>query len=786
MPKQKLILIVSASIVVLALAAILLYLSDFFSKNIQSANPSVAEPASTTPIVASNGLKLDFAPAYHEDRVTLGQVANYQAVKARYGLDLSVAQEKFLEDNRFLLVDSGQVPFFRAGNNFDQWLMDFDTLGGGSIYDRKPEDSVLVTPDVVLHAYHKYFELTLEKLEQNELNQALGNFLAGLHANLAVAVAHSSGAAKVRYQNLEAQIVLARVLFENKNTVKPSFFQNPADEQKYIDQDQTIDSLANAEKILNKYSKDLPAALVADIKTDLAEIYSADTIGASPLFIQYDDQIKTDYTQFTPRSHYAKNSTLRAYFRTMMYLGRSSYFLKNNIGLMDTNLLVKQMGVKGVNAAAPLESWNKITAVTDFYVGKSDDLSYGEWQAFETSVLGAGQDSDAALTSADNINKLVQNLDKLRKPKILADVIVDENIASRTKADLLRQALGFRVFSQKFSYDAWILNDLTAGQEATDVKLPSTPSALFVPAAFGDKQAAGYVQKFLISDAGFSASEATGFLTKFDQKTNDISKVKTNEWYGSLGGAWLYILGSLTHDYGTGYPLYMQTASFLDKQIQTFLGSFAELKHDTLLYAKQSYAELGAGGDDRPVPPVVKGFVEPNLEFWTRFSGLLSRTEQLFKDNNLFRGDNASDRLNQFKKITALYSAISEKELRDQPVSDDEYESLRTTRLSFMAQPFEAVDPNETSGQTALIADIHTDALKNQILYEATAKPYLMLAVVGNENSPRVVAGLVYNHYELTDKIGARLTDEEWKARVYKNVNLLPVKNFWYKSLLIK
>jgi len=351
---------------------------------------------------------------------------------------------------------------------------------------------------------------------------------------------------------------------------------------------------------------------------------------------------------------------------------------------------------------------------------------------------------------------------------------------------LLNQSLSFRVFGQKFSFDASILNDLTAGQEKTEVKLPSTPSALFVPAVLGDLQAEKYVSDFLQQTAGFSLEEATGFLTKLNQKKTAIASVTTTDWYSSLGSSWLYVLGALTHNYGVNYPLYMQSRSFLDKQIQTFLGSYAELKHDTLLYAKQSYAELGAGGNDQPIPPLVKGFVEPNLEFWNRFNKLIDSTELLFEDNNLFADQSAKERLSQFKKIVTLYTGVAEKELRSQTISDDDYEALRTTKLAFMAQPFEAVDPTETSGQTALIADIHTDMLKGQILYEATAKPYLMLAIVGNENSPRVVAGLVYNHYELTDPIGTRLTDENWRNRVYKDNSLLPAKNFWYDSLLVK
>jgi hypothetical protein len=796
MSKQKIILRSVFVVILVVVAAVLVYW--VYYSPIQSAanqgttvnrfpSASTTTSTSTSPAVADNEPNIGFVPSYHEDRVPISQIANYQAIKAKYGLTLSAAQEKFLDDNRFILLDASQTTFFIPSENFDRWLFDADTIGGGAIAVRKPEDTVLVTPDLVLHAYHKYFELTLKKLEQNELSQALGNFLSGLYNNLSVAVRQSSGQAQVRYQNLEAQIVLARVLFENKNVAKPNYFASPDDEQKYNDQDKNIDSLANAEKILTKYSKDLTPALVADIKVDLAGIYAANAIGQSPLFKQYDDQIMTDYTQYTPRSHYTENSALRAYFRTMMYLGRSSYLLKSDLGIADTNLLVKQMAVKNKSGVAPLDQWKKITAVTNFYAGQSDDLSYNEWQDFTTRILGANQTSDEALIAPDNIKKLAQNLNQIRLPKILSDVIIDENIASLTKSDLLRQSLSFRVFGQKFTYDAWILNDLTAGQEKTDPKLPSTPSALFIPAAIGDGQARNYVSEFLSQTAGFSPDEIKGFLTKLDQKKADIAKVKDADWLNSLGSAWFYVLGSLTHNYGAHYPLYMQATSFLDKQIQSFLGSYAELKHDTLLYAKQSYAEMGGGPGDQPIPPVVKGFVEPNLEFWTRFNSLISRTEQLFQDNNLFVGDSAADRLQQFKTISSFYAKLAEQELRGQTISDDDYETLRTTKLSFMAQPFDtALSPDETSSQTALIADIHTDMVKNQILYEATAQPYLMLAIVGNDNAPRVVAGLVYNHYELTDKIGSRLTDEQWRAKVYPDGSGLPAKNFWYQSLLIK
>jgi hypothetical protein len=730
-----------------------------------------------------NEAPLDFEPSYTETAAPLGDISNYQAIKEKYGLSLSETQEKFLDDNRFLLLDSSQVNFLNPQSpdyNFDQWLSDSDRFGGGSIYSRKPEDSVLITPDTVLHAYHRYFELTLEELEKRELSQALRNFLSSLQTNLEAAAKNSSTDVKSRYERLDSQVVVARVLLDNQNEAKPAYFASPEEEQSYQERDKAADSFEKAESLLKDYGRSLPTPLLAAAENDLRKIYKAEGVSSSDLFSVYDPEIKADFTQFTPRSHYTKDSASRAYFRAMMYLGHSSYLLNSDLAIGDINLLVKQMGKKN-GALAPINYWHQIVNTTSFYAGVSDDLSYDEWREFTEKLIGQ-VDDDSELVSAAVVSKLSANLNLLRLPRILSDVIVSENIGNMDKNDLLKKSLSFRIFGQKFSYDAWILNGLTAGQEKKEASLPSMPSALFIPAAFGSQMAKENSLEFLRQDSDFNEEEITSFSGALEKKAQEIKKVEKSDWLSSLGSAWLYVLSSFVYDYGHGYPLYMQAVNFSHKQIQTFLGSYAELKHDTLLYAKQSFAEMGAGGEDSAIPPVVKGFVEPNLIFWRRLLELVDEHQQLFVDNNLFREGNAVDRLNKFRSLVSLYSRIAEQELRGQAISADDYEALRTSKLYFMAQPFTTIDPTATSGQTALIADIHTDAVYGQILYEATAKPYFMIALVGNEDSPRAVAGLVYNHYEFKDDLSSRHSDEWWRGLVYGSGSL-PLKNFWYKPL---
>ena len=782
-PKKLVIYIVAAIVILILAAAAFLK----FGPKKKTTSQTQAQPQ-TQQHQATNEQSLGFVSAYKEDTVPLKDVPNYEAVKQKYDLQLTPAQEKYLDDNRFLLVSTAGTKL-APGTNFDDMMYNFDYMGGSTdIYARAPEDAKLVTPDVVLHAYHKFFEMTLEQLEQNELAQSLGDFLDSLQSNLATASRSSSGTVQQRYQNLLAQVTVARVLFENKSPAKPDSFASPDQEAAYNASDATTDSYDNAKVILSKYTAGMTPSLVTAAQQELQYIYKATDVTASPLFSQYSDTLQTDYTQYTPRSHYTKNSALRAYFRTMMYLGRSSYLLQKDVGIVDTNLLTEQFSVKSSTGITPVDPWNKIMAVTGYYAGQSDDLTYTQWQSFEAAMGSTGA-TDATLSSQDTVQKMAGSLNQLKMPQILSDVVVDPNIASQTKSDLLRQSLGFRVFGQRFTLDAWVLNDLTAGQELSTPKLPSTPSALFVSAAMGDQQAKQYSGEFLKQDAGFSDSDVQGFDTKLAQKQSDLGKVTKDEWFASMGSAWLYVLGALTHDYGTGYPMYMQSLSFLDKQIQTFLGSFTELKHDTLLYAKQSYAEIGGGGDDGSTPPpVVKGFVEPNIDFWTRFSALVANTQDVFTKNNLLTNSTATDRLKSFRDITDFYASIAKQEMQGQPISDSDYEKIRTTGLSFMVQPFDpSVTPDDTTGKVALVADIHTDAVKNQILYEGDAQPYLMLAIVGNEGTPRVVASMVYNHYEFTNPLGGqRLTDETWKSWVYDQIDKLPAKNFWYDSLQAK
>jgi hypothetical protein len=325
---------------------------------------------------------------------------------------------------------------------------------------------------------------------------------------------------------------------------------------------------------------------------------------------------------------------------------------------------------------------------------------------------------------------------------------------------------------------------MTAGQEKTAIALPSTPTALFVAAAMGSDLTKDLLPEWIKQND--PTLQTDQIWTKLMGIKTDLSAMKPQEWLGNISSGWLWTLSPLLQTYGDGYPAFMQAPLYRNKNLQTVLGSYTELKHDTLLYAKQSYAELGGGGDEQKKPPeIVKGFVEPDLEFWARIIALSKLTQDGLTSRGLMDED-VGTRMDGFIQNLEFYRDFAEKELSNTKISDEDYETLRTNfwQTSDLIAPFNQEVIEEKDKKPALIADIHTDALKAQILYEATGNPMIMLTYVADQGTPRIVIGVTYRHFELTGPLDTRYNDEEWKQRV--DDNKLPETPFYYQELFVK
>ena len=323
---------------------------------------------------------------------------------------------------------------------------------GGAAVHRKPANALLVNPDAVLHAFHKFFENSLKYLEKHDLAEMLRAFVKNIQTLALRYKAQSSGELANHYELIAAQFTVPLILIENAQWQGTS---HTLDSEETEGDD--TDNFANALKLLARFSTEFSPETRKKIEQELRLIYDAKAQDASPLFARYasEGSLQSDYTQYRPRSHYANASTTRAYFRTMMYLGRKSYFLGNHTGITDALLVMHLMAGNGAGGVPIIRKWQEIMEITGFYAGTSDDICYPELKDFVVKTLGKDSFSPEDALNPETLEKISNNLQALRPPRILSETGISVNTLQRTKEQRLQEAKAFRVFGQRFTFDGW-------------------------------------------------------------------------------------------------------------------------------------------------------------------------------------------------------------------------------------------------------------------------------------------------------------------------------------------
>jgi len=211
--------------------------------------------------------------------------------------------------------------------------------------------------------------------------------------------------------------------------------------------------------------------------------------------------------------------------------------------------------------------------------------------------------------------------------------------------------------------------------------------------------------------------------------------------------------------------------------MNTQLASWAELRHDNLLYAKQSYSVT-------PVCSFPYSYVEPIPGFYRSLKNLANQTIEKF--NNLSM-DLAPQKLyfNGFALLMDTLEAIAQKELDNIPFADNEKKFLRsilyessdcatvingwyTDRLTYQNWFSQRIDH--------VVADFHTapaDEFGNIVgwVKHAGTGPVNLCVVVADLPGVGNVAfaGPVSSYYECTTINFLRLKDEEWQQTYLAN-----------------
>jgi hypothetical protein len=238
------------------------------------------------------------------------------------------------------------------------------------------------------------------------------------------------------------------------------------------------------------------------------------------------------------------------------------------------------------------------------------------------------------------------------------------------------------------------------------------------------------------------------------------------------------------------------------KKLSTQSASWAELKHDTILYADQSGAEMGDGGAyaaDPFAPPYPRGYVEPDPQTFDALLAATARLADFIKKFGMEREDEDyqtegrpyAGKLEEFAELLTVARDIAKKEAEGKGLTIDDYASVKRLARSFNARlllPGELA-PEAEQLKMALVADVASDYLGGRVLEVASGRPQRIFVYVNDASGgARVTRGFVFSYYEFTRPLSdGRMTDEEWKKLVYDESRADELKKLhpaWYEKFL--
>jgi hypothetical protein len=397
------------------------------------------------------------------------------------------------------------------------------------------------------------------------------------------------------------------------------------------------------------------------------------------------------------------------------------------------------------------KDFNDIYNVTAFFAGASDDLTYGQLSEILTGVYGSIPDAAKLASDSDAFGRLMQELEKAEGPKINSIPVLEteENVIP-----------SFRFMGQRFTIDAAIMQNLIyrAVEENSNGDRRYLPDVLDAAAALGSEKAME-----ILEDQGDTSFK--NYTDNMVMMQNTFNNADPELWDASLYSSWLHTLRPLFDKKGEGYPSYMQSEDWVKKDLETFAGSFAELKHDTILYAKSVMAEMGGGYDEEL--PDDRGYVDPEPVIYSRFVALAKKTTNGLAEAGML-SDKTEENLALLSDIAMRLLEISEKELKNEELSDDDYEFIRCYGGDLEHFWLEV---NSDSGEDLtysyqapcpVIADIATDP-NGSVLEVGSGYADTIFVVFPIDGELHVGSGSVYSFYQFTVPMGERMTDMEWR-----------------------
>lgn len=589
-----------------------------------------------------------------------------------------------------------------------------------------------VTTDLYLQAFHMFFDCLLKETEEQKFSPMVTLFVK---------------------QNYEQMMQLASTTTDAK--IKAAAEHNAA-------------YYAIAYELNTGKSLPVPASFTELVKEEINHVNAAETTSSE--FLGYTEAKNMPmfiYNIYRPRGHYTRNETLKRYFCAMMWLQNAPFGTDKDDQLEQALLLAQTIG----GNANLTKQYKDITEPITYLMGMPDDVSilqvYAEIQKSGSTVSELINDKK----KFEAIRKALEELSKKQsiiKPKFQA--------SSPFKICLM---------PQRYMPDSEVLQEMV-DYESTPT-LRDVPKGLDILASIGISSA----ERILIQE--LKEQE------KWNKYTSNLEQMKKRmgeiDWNQTVANKWIAALKDVNSK-NAQYPKFMLSPQWDKKNLNAALASWAELKHDAILYAKQPMgAECGGGG---PPEPYVKGYVEPNIAYWTKAIELIDATMDVLKRFDLVTEKGTTSATDLREQAEFLLNC-SKKELAGKNLTEQEYRQIETIGSTFENITLNLIkesdqflmgwgNVNGADKKISVVADVYTANSYNNpdksVLYEAVGPAHEIYVVVELDGYLYLTRGAVFSYREFQEDIAApRKTDEEWQQELQTQ----PDKGIpnWMKEIIV-
>ncbi|UCH13432.1 MAG: DUF3160 domain-containing protein, partial [Bacteroidales bacterium] len=429
-----------------------------------------------------------------------------------------------------------------------------------------------------------------------------------------------------------------------------------------------------------------PRSHPRDKYDEIMQAIEAEQLKFTTLFTESRDR-KIDFSQFKPRGHYNKTiytpqgeKSLENYFRAMMWLGRIDFLLtappENPWELNWTvdELRRMQLGAILLNellhACGKKDLMDKHERIITFLVGPDDNMTPDELKDLTDNMLGKPADLFTGSVYEEFSNALDASDDYGQK--IMSNFFYVDPLSS----DPGKLPVSFKLLGQKFLIDSYITSEVVYDRIIYNGKKihRGLPDPLDVMAVFGNEDAMALLKDEM---------EEYKYAYKISSLKYLIDAYDPDFWEQSLYNTWLSAIRELNPPAtSVSLPYFMKTTAWHHEKLNTQLTSWAELRHDNILYGKQSYT----GGTACSYPYT---YIEPYPELYGKLQLFAQKASDFFQEvfdgTQLSSNSNIISYYNRYSELMGNFKSIAGKELAGTPINEDEITFLKTMINSYMA-----------------------------------------------------------------------------------------------------